>query len=48
MVDSAHHVQLHVSMGDTSLKCQILFSGKKKKKQIQMSSAEIFTQHAMC
>ena len=28
------------------MKCQILFSGKTKKKYFSMSSAEIFTQHA--
>ena len=29
------------------MKCQVLYSGKnKKKKKFKMSSAEIFTQHA--
>ena len=31
------------------MKCQVLFSGEKKKKEyFKMSSAEIFTHHAMC
>ena len=35
-----------VSLGDSCLKCKILFSRKIKKKYFNMSSAEI-TQHAM-
>ena len=39
-----HFMQI-VSIGDKScLKCQILFSGKNKKRYFKMSSAQNFTQ----
>ena len=35
-----------LSIGDNCVKCQILFSGKNKKKHFKMSSAEKFIQKA--
>ena len=35
-----------VSKGLIYMKCQVLFTGKNKRKYFNMSSAEMFTQHA--
>ena len=45
-MDRSPEVQIACLKETIHMKCQILFSGKNKKKIFKMSSAEYFTQHA--
>ena len=46
--DNLHEMSNPVFWETICMKCQILFSGKNKKKYFNMSSAENFTQCAKC